>query len=95
MIPGTAGNPATSPDRSVLENAMGPRHFRFVGGSQDGRALPVPEPIRTDMEFLVRPAEPYLPWEPYQLGDDGQFHYRGLHAVEPDASVAEALHLHG
>jgi hypothetical protein len=57
---------------------MEPKTYRFVGGSQDGKALPVPQPIRQDMEFLVRPGEPYLPWESYRLGEDGQFHYEGL-----------------
>jgi hypothetical protein len=70
--------------------------FHFVGGSQDGRSLVVPDPITPDMEFLVRPAEPYLPWEPYLLGDDGRFHYvelgstRTVHAPAGDAPAGQA-----
>lgn len=60
-----------------------PHHlFRFVGGPQDAKVLTVPDPISEDMEFLVRPGEPYLPWDTYRLGDDGQFHHVGPAAGE-------------
>lgn len=53
------------------------RAYHFVGGPQDGKVLQVPGTVASGTELLVRPGEPYLPWEPYGLQEDGRFHYLG------------------
>ncbi len=51
--------------------------IRFVGGPQDGKTLEVPGPVSPGLDLLVRPPEPFLPWDPYRLGEDGRFHHVG------------------
>ncbi|QOV90740.1 hypothetical protein [Humisphaera borealis] len=53
-------------------------HFRFIGGPQDGKTLPVPSPVTGGMEISVRPVEPYLPCATYTLGDDGFFRFSAV-----------------
>ena len=54
------------------------RHaYEFVGGPQDGQTLDVPEPVFSGLELRVRPPEPYLPYAPYEMQEDGRFHFVG------------------
>ena len=50
-------------------------HFRFIGGPQDGKTLPVPSPVELGMEISVRPEEPYLPCATYRLDEGGFFRF--------------------
>lgn len=62
-------------------------HFRFLGGPQNGKTLPVPSPVALGMEISVRPEEPYLPCAQYRLAEDGTFRFVELPESEQELEL--------